>query len=108
MSETQNKNPVKKSLAQINPLIDLAIFCTQAFQDKSAKCPKCDQGIRKIEIKEVERQDKTGCSLKFLCNCLHTWQITIFPIGGGAFQGKFRCNGETIDIVSSNAQPEEN
>jgi hypothetical protein len=99
MTENQNKNPVTKSLAQINPLIDLAIFCTQAFQDKSAKCPECGQGVRTIEIKEVERQDKTSCSLKFIGSCLHIWRITLFQIGGEAFEGEFKCKGKSIEFL---------
>jgi hypothetical protein len=42
------KNPVPKSLAKINPLIHLAIYCTQA------KCPECDHSVRTIESKESQ------------------------------------------------------
>jgi hypothetical protein len=58
MYENQARNPVTKSLAQINRLIDAAIYYTQAIEETSGRCPECGQSGRLVELKKANLQGK--------------------------------------------------
>jgi hypothetical protein len=99
MSKPQNKKPVfKKSLAQKSCLISSAISCARVIP--SSPCPECDLNSRMIEYKETQRNGKTGFSMKFCCNQKHTWIVTLFANGKSTYEGYFKHNGQTYDVVA--------